>query len=169
MIRLLATNCNRHLTQQLPKFQQVPQTQLNGIRDFSGHLKNANKLLRVVEQQARRVAETGGKRILNTRLILLSGCGATLGLGLRTYLAFARQAQCESNRLAGVIQKTLQQEDNKFDWRRFWAYLEPHLWELLGAIAVRICCEYSYKYYIVFGGIITHGRRGILSMDLIRR
>lgn len=139
IIFVLLSFCSRHLTQQLPKFQQVPQTQLNGLRDFSAHLKNANKLLRVVEQQASRAAETGGKRILNTRILLLSGCGVTLGLGTRTYLALARQAHCEGNRLAGVIQKTLQQEDNKFDWRRFWSYLEPHLWELLGAIGVRIC------------------------------
>lgn len=141
MIFVLLLLCSRHLTQQLPKLQQVPQTQLNGISGFSGHFKNANILLRVVKQQACRAAETGAKRILNTRLILLSGCGITLGLGTRTYQAFARQAQCEGNRLAGVIQKTLQQEDNKFDWRRFWSYLEPHLWELLGAIAVRIHCK----------------------------
>ncbi|XP_004520570.1 ATP-binding cassette sub-family B member 8, mitochondrial [Ceratitis capitata] len=138
MFRLLASNCNRHLTQQLSKYNQVPHTQPNGIRDFSGHLRNANKLLRVVERQASRASEVGGKQILNTRLLLLGGCGVSLGLGARTYLAFTRQVQCEGNRLAGVLQKTLQQEDNKFDWRRFWTYLEPHVWELLGAIAAAL-------------------------------
>ncbi|XP_017481699.1 PREDICTED: ATP-binding cassette sub-family B member 8, mitochondrial [Rhagoletis zephyria] len=138
MFRLLAANCNRHLTQQLSKYHQVPHTQSTGISNFSTHLKNANKLLSAVEQQAGKALENNGKRILNTRLLVLGGCGVSLGLGTRTYLAFTKQVHCEANRLTGVLQKTLPSEDGKFDWKRLWSYLEPHLWELLGAIAAAL-------------------------------
>lgn len=60
-----------------------------------------------------------------------------MGLAGRNMLQQSRrEVHCEGNRLAGVLQRTLQQKDGKFDWKRFWAYLEPHLWEFLGAIAV---------------------------------
>lgn len=65
----------------------------------------------------------------------------------RSILLHSRgQVHCEGNRLAGVLQRTLQQEDGKFDWKRFWSYLEPHLWEFLGAIAVSIQCHILLEY-----------------------
>lgn len=71
------------------------------------------------------------------KAILLGGGGVTICLVGRTIFQQGRsRVQCEGNRLAGVIQKTLQQENSNFDWRRFWSYLEPHLLEFLGAIAV---------------------------------
>ncbi|XP_061391239.1 mitochondrial potassium channel ATP-binding subunit [Musca vetustissima] len=70
--------------------------------------------------------------------LLFGSGGVSLGLVARSWLHGRYKVQCEGNRLAGVLQKTLQQEDGKFDWKRFWSYLEPHLWEFLGAIAAAL-------------------------------
>lgn len=75
---------------------------------------------------------------LQTSRALLWG-GATLGVGVAMRSCWTSRslvAHCEGNRLAGVIQHTLEQEDQNFDWRRLWTYLEPHTWELIGAVLV---------------------------------
>lgn len=77
-----------------------------------------------------------GKNLSNINGIALGFSGISLGIMGRTILAQRRNnVECEGNRLAGVIQSTLQQ-DSKFDWRRFWFYLKPYILEFLGAVAV---------------------------------
>lgn len=80
--------------------------------------------------------QQGSKNATKLRALLFGSGGVSLGLVARSWIQGRYKVQCEGNRLAGVLQKTLQQEDGKFDWKRFWSYLEPHLWEFLGAIAV---------------------------------
>lgn len=112
----------------------MPQPQL-GTR-----LQNASRLMRQYQQQLTRprtVPSSNASRALQTTRVLLYG-GATLAAGatLRSWWAVAH---CEGNRLSGMLQQQLETElekEQNFDWRRFWSYLEPHTWELIGAIFV---------------------------------
>lgn len=70
--------------------------------------------------------------LAKVRTFLLGAGGVSLGLAAKCRSSWV--VQCESNRLAGVFQKTLHKDDTKFDWRKFWEYLKPYIWELLGAI-----------------------------------
>ncbi|ALC49207.1 CG1824, partial [Drosophila busckii] len=112
---------SRNLLQQLPKVR----------------LQNAQRLLRQQATQAR------PQPPITNRVALRCG-GLTLGLGMGMGVAWRKwTAHCEGNRLAGVVQQTLEEveaaaEQPQFDWRRLWAYLEPHLWELIGAICAAL-------------------------------
>lgn len=96
--------------------------------------------MRQYQQQLTRprtVPSSNASRALQTTRVLLYG-GATLAAGatLRSWWAVAH---CEGNRLSGMLQQQLETElekEQNFDWRRFWSYLEPHTWELIGAIFV---------------------------------
>lgn len=115
----------------------MPQPQL-GTR-----LQNASRLMRQHQQQLtpRRPpasSSSNASRALQTARALLYG-GATLGVGA-TVRSWWAVAHCEGNRLSGMLHQQLDTEqleqDQNFDWRRFWSYLEPHTWELIGAIFV---------------------------------
>ncbi|KAH8396319.1 hypothetical protein KR222_008114, partial [Zaprionus bogoriensis] len=102
-------------------------------------LQNASRLLRQLPQPAAagRTSSAASRGLRTTRALLCGGATLALGAAARSCWTLAH---CEGNRLAGVLQQTLQTEqeaaglEQKFDWRRFWTYLEPHSWELLGAI-----------------------------------
>ncbi|XP_064540650.1 mitochondrial potassium channel ATP-binding subunit [Drosophila montana] len=133
MLRLLLTNCSRGDMLSRSLLQQLPQSQL-GPR-----LQNASRLMRQHQHMWRPHGSpsSGSCRAkLQTCRALLWG-GATLGVGVAMrgwWTSRSLVAHCEGNRLAGVIQHTLEQEDQSFDWRRLWTYLEPHTWELIGAV-----------------------------------
>ncbi|KAH8400093.1 hypothetical protein KR215_007018, partial [Drosophila sulfurigaster] len=113
-------------------------------------LQNANRLLRQHQHTLLRPKaapstatppSSAARALQTTRALLLGGATLAGGVAVRSWWA---TAHCEAaagaggNRLAGVIQHTLQQEEQHFDWRRFWSYLEPHTWELIGAICAAL-------------------------------
>lgn len=55
------------------------------------------------------------------------------------HLSYKRWILCEKkpNRMSGY--HVYNDEKIKFDWKRFWLYLRPHIWYIIGAIAVRKC------------------------------
>lgn len=138
--------------QQLPKFHIKTSLTTKSFKDVI-QLKNFHSTVRNAELRngcPKSASQTSAKNAAKIRALLYGSGGVTLGLAARTLLQQGRnKVQCEGNRLAGVIQKTLQQEDGKFDWKRFWSYLQPHLWELLGAIAVRFNI-YLYVFNITY-------------------
>lgn len=62
----------------------------------------------------------------------------SLGLasGTLVKLSYQRWVLCQekSTRLVGY--RTYNDKNLKFDWRKFWAYLWPHIWYFIAAIAV---------------------------------
>ncbi|KAH8265180.1 hypothetical protein KR044_012956, partial [Drosophila immigrans] len=91
---------------------------------------------------AKSTSTAAGRALQTTRALLLGGGTLAGGVAVRSWWA---TVHCEAaaatggNRLAGVIQNTLQQQQEQhFDWRRFWTYLEPHTWELIGAICAAL-------------------------------
>lgn len=130
------------MLQQFPKLNINISLTKKALKDVTQR-KNLHSSIRNVELKSGCPnSTTQSKNAAKIKAILVGGGGVTLGLAARTFLQQSRnKVKCEGNRLAGVLQKTLQQEDGKFDWKRFWSYLEPHFWEFVGAIAVR------YKYF----------------------
>lgn len=127
---------SRQLLQQVPKFHINPSLTKQVAKDASSW-KSFHSSLRVAElKAAERTTSQTAKNAAKVRALLFGSGGVSLGLVARSLQQRCYKVQCEGNRLAGVIQRTLQQEDGKFDWKRFWSYLQPHLWEFLGAIAV---------------------------------
>lgn len=148
MLRLLLSNCgrsdnSRHLLQQIPKFHINGSLTKTSPKD-AAQWKNFHSSIRNAELGGGgKSSSQSAKNAVKTRALLLGGGGVSIGLAARSLLQQTRhEVQCEGNRLAGVIQKTLQQDDGKFDWKRFWSYLEPHLWEFLGAIAAALVVAY---------------------------
>lgn len=46
--------------------------------------------------------------------------------------------KCEADRMVGVHARTIKENDVRFDWKRFWKYLKPHLLKLIAAIIVSL-------------------------------
>lgn len=141
---------SRQLLQQIPKFNNNISLTKEALKDVTQQ-KNFYSSIRNGELKIGCPKSTpySSKNAAKIKAILVGGGGVTLGLAARTFLQQSHnKVKCDGNRLAGVIQKTLQQEDGKFDWRRFWSYLEPHLWEFLGAIAGRYK-NYLYTMYLI--------------------
>ncbi|EDV92287.1 mitochondrial potassium channel ATP-binding subunit [Drosophila grimshawi] len=134
MLRLLITNCSR--TDMLSR----------SLLQSPTRLQNASRLMRQHQHIMRPRPTTGPPgncslrgAVQTTRALLLGGATLGVGVAVRGWWA-TRLVHCEGNRLAGVVQHTLdqQEEDQQFDWRRLWTYLEPHTWELLGAICAAL-------------------------------
>lgn len=127
------------LLKHIPKFHINSASIRKSLKDIT-QSKSFHSTLKNLESKDACLRTPGrAKHIAKLRAILLGGSGVTLCLVGRTiWQQGYGRVQCEGNRLTGVIQKTLQQEDSHFDWKRFWSYLQPHLWELLGAIAVSL-------------------------------
>ncbi|EDW26112.1 GL25340 [Drosophila persimilis] len=149
MLRLLVSNCSRR-SDPLSRCHLLPHLPLPlplSRRELSTRLQNATRLLR---QQIRKdvrptppPSTTNVSRLLQTtRALLFGGSSLALGLGARSWWGAGRlSVHCEGSRLAGMMQHTLtseEEEDHKFDWQRLWSYLEPHLWELIGAIVAAL-------------------------------
>ncbi|XP_068154904.1 mitochondrial potassium channel ATP-binding subunit [Drosophila tropicalis] len=153
MLRLLLYNCSRgdlststsrHLLQQLP-LPRIGGPSQTG----TGRLQNATRLIRQHMTTSRPPpppacpAPANASRLLQTcKALLCVGGSLTMGMGLRNWTA-----HCEGNRLAGYNQNKTEAandtaEEQKFDWQRLWGYLEPHLWELIGAVFAALIVAY---------------------------
>ncbi|XP_073813685.1 mitochondrial potassium channel ATP-binding subunit [Musca autumnalis] len=142
MLRLLLHNCrdnSRPLLQQIPRFHINSSLTKQSVKDAS-RWKNFHSNVRAELRNGQKAPQQqqSSTNVTKLKALLIGGGGVSLGLAARMWQHGRYKVQCEGNRLAGVLQKTLQQEDGKFDWKRFWSYLEPHLWELLGAIAAAL-------------------------------
>lgn len=144
MLRLLVSNCgrssdifSRHLLQ--PTQQPLPRLQ-NAARLMRQHLRGTNA------PQPPAIPPTNASRLLQTtRLLVWGGGSLAIGLGARSWWAGHRGAivHCEGSRLA--IRKEEEEDtssDQHFDWKRLWTYLEPHLWELIGAVCAALIVAY---------------------------
>lgn len=143
MLRLLVSNCcrsssgdllSRHLLQ--PTSQPLPR------------LQNAARLMR---QHWRGTPPTptppsNATRLLHTtRLLLWGGGSLALGMGARSWWAGRGcVVHCDGTRLAQreVPEIDVDARAEKFDWRKLWSYLEPHLWELIGAVCAALIVAY---------------------------
>ncbi|XP_075165310.1 mitochondrial potassium channel ATP-binding subunit [Haematobia irritans] len=147
MLRLLLHNCcrdnSRQLLQQIPKFHVNTSLTKKGFKDVS-QWKNFHSNIRAELRAGQKTSPKTAKNAAKMKILLIGGGGVSLGVLTRCLIQRFQTVQCEAqgNRLAGVIQRTLKQEDSKFDWKRFWSYLEPHLWEFLGAIAAALVVAY---------------------------
>ncbi|XP_017024317.1 mitochondrial potassium channel ATP-binding subunit [Drosophila kikkawai] len=146
MLRLLVSNCgrssdlfSRHLLQ--PTQQPLPRLQ-NAARLMRQHLRGTNAKAGATSTTPAGIPAT---RLLHTtRLLLWGGGSLTLGLGARSWWAGRGHiVHCEGSRLA-VRKEPLEedQDKEKFDWLRLWSYLEPHLWELIGAVCAALIVAY---------------------------
>lgn len=133
----LSLSRSRHLLQ--PTQQPLPRLQ-NAARLMRQHLRGTNAK---TTPPAIPISPTKASRLLHTtRLLLWGGGSLTLGLGVRSWWAGRGAiAHCEGSRLAVRQEPEEELEDQKFDWLRLWSYLEPHLWELIGAVCVSILCQ----------------------------
>lgn len=83
-------------------------------------------------------------KILQTKPIYTFSTLAKIGLGLASgtlvKLSYQKWVYCQeqTTRLSGY--KTADDSSLKFDWKKFWAYLWPHIWYFIAAMAVRILC-----------------------------
>ncbi|XP_055839508.1 mitochondrial potassium channel ATP-binding subunit [Episyrphus balteatus] len=139
MLRLLVSQCSGKSDilsrgiYNLPKFRFNANTakdcgKIN--RSYHHQNKNAFEPSKAPPTKTTKSSSLGG--LVRAKTLLLAAGGVSLGLAGKCTSSWF--VQCESNRLAGVLQKTLQQDDTKFDWKKFWEYLKPYLWELLGAV-----------------------------------
>jgi len=129
---------SRHLLQ--PSQQPLPRLQ-NAARLMRQHLRGTNaKGAPHPHPPTPPLPPTNASRLLHTtRLLLWGGGSLTIGLGARSWWAGHRGGlvHCEGSRLAvRKEQEEEKAEEQHFDWQRLWAYLEPHLWELIGAVCV---------------------------------
>uniref|UniRef100_A0A1A9WQU5 Mitochondrial potassium channel ATP-binding subunit n=1 Tax=Glossina brevipalpis TaxID=37001 RepID=A0A1A9WQU5_9MUSC len=149
MLRLLLSNYSRShcLLHQLPKFQIG-----SGER-----LKNLNKLFGKLKSNVTTNSTHTAKPALRLKTLWCGAGALTIGLASRNLLQNNfRQVKCEGNRLTGIFQSTLQPDDGKFDWKRFWSYLRPYLWELLAAIAAALVVAYiNIRIPSLLGDIIN--------------
>ncbi|XP_034663203.1 mitochondrial potassium channel ATP-binding subunit isoform X1 [Drosophila subobscura] len=148
MLRLLVSNCSRsdplsrcHLLPHLPLPLPLPRRQL------SSRLQNATRLLRQHIKKDVRLTpaptpppstSNASRLIQTTRALLWGGGSLTLGLGARGWWAGRGSVHCEGSRLMQHNLAANEEEEHKFDWKRLWSYLEPHLWELIGAIVAAL-------------------------------
>nr|XP_016923824.1 mitochondrial potassium channel ATP-binding subunit [Drosophila suzukii] len=149
MLRLLVSNCgrssdlySRHLLQ--PSQQPLPRLQ-NAARLMRQHLRGTSAK-GAPHPPTPPLPPTNASRLLHTtRLLLWGGGSLTIGLGARCWWAGHRGAlvHCEGSRLAvRKEQEEEKAEEQHFDWQRLWAYLEPHLWELIGAVCAALIVAY---------------------------
>ncbi|XP_013114356.2 mitochondrial potassium channel ATP-binding subunit [Stomoxys calcitrans] len=148
MLRLLLHNCCRDNSRQL--LQQSTRVHIKApltkqIKDVSSPWKNLHSTnIRAELKAGQNSSQKTGRNAAKLKALLVGSGGVSLGWITRSLLQRQQYVHCEGagNRLAGVIQRTLKQEDSKFDWKRFWSYLEPYLWEFLGAIAAALVVAY---------------------------
>ncbi|CAG9764190.1 unnamed protein product [Ceutorhynchus assimilis] len=83
--------------------------------------------------------------------IFIGGCSLVLG----NKIFNKNVAVCDGTRLAGY-RNSSSSKNLKFDWRRLWTYLRPHLWSfiaaILGALAVALL---NIQIPQVMGGVIN--------------
>lgn len=133
--------------------QHLPQSPL-GTR-----LQNATRLMRQHQWAGTRPAAA---KVQTARALLWGGGCLGVGVAARSWWTSRALAHCEANRLAGVIQHTLQQDaDKNFDWKRLWTYLEPHTWELIGAILVSTAAALAAVHPLVIAVIAGSSNRGL--------
>uniref|UniRef100_A0A1A9VCX6 Mitochondrial potassium channel ATP-binding subunit n=1 Tax=Glossina austeni TaxID=7395 RepID=A0A1A9VCX6_GLOAU len=138
MLRLLLNNYSRShcLLHQLPRFQIASSE--NIVR-----LKDLNKIFGKSKPNVTISSTSTARHALKLRTFLCGAGAVTIGLTGRSLLQSSlRQVKCEGNRLAGIFRNTLQPDEGKFDWKRFWSYLLPYLWELLAAVAAALVVAY---------------------------
>ncbi|KAH8420469.1 hypothetical protein KR009_010681, partial [Drosophila setifemur] len=128
------------LPQPLPRLQNAARLMRQHLRGHATPPKKATPLPQPIP------APTNAARLLHTtRLLLWGGGSLAMGVGLRSWAAGrAGLVHCEGSRLAS-LKKEEEPEletDHKFDWLRLWEYLEPHLWELIGAVCAALVVAY---------------------------
>ncbi|XP_017065191.1 mitochondrial potassium channel ATP-binding subunit [Drosophila eugracilis] len=148
MLRLLVSNCgrssdlcSRHLLQ--PSQQPLPRLQ-NAARLMRQHLRGTN-VKGAPQPPMPTPPPTNASRLLHTtRLLLWGGGSLSIGLGARSWWAGHRGpiVHCEGSRLAIRKEEEEPAESIPFDWQRLWAYLEPHIWELIGAVCAALIVAY---------------------------
>ncbi|KAL9922590.1 mitochondrial potassium channel ATP-binding subunit isoform 1-T1 [Glossina fuscipes fuscipes] len=124
------------LLHQLPRFQTASS-------EYIVRLKNFNKIFGKSKPNVTISSTTTAKNALRLRTFLCGAGAVTIGLSSRSLLQCSfRHVKCEGNRLTGIFQNTLQPDEGKFDWKRFWSYLLPYMWELLAAVAAALVVAY---------------------------
>jgi hypothetical protein len=80
---------------------------------------------------------TGGSRKPHSLLYKFCvGVGTVCGVKIYAGSILASCQALQKSRIAGLKFDGNVEEDPKFDWRRFFALLWPHIWYLLAAVAV---------------------------------
>ncbi|KAH8265120.1 hypothetical protein KR026_010560, partial [Drosophila bipectinata] len=130
-------NFSRHLLQ--PTSQPLPRLQ-NAARLIRQHWRGTHCT------PPTPMPPSNATRLLHTtRLLLWGGGSLALGMGARSWWAGRGcVVHCEGNRLAlrEVPEIDEDAKAEKFDWRKLWSYLEPHLWELIGAVCAALIVAY---------------------------
>ncbi|XP_037955953.1 uncharacterized protein LOC119685671 [Teleopsis dalmanni] len=156
MLGLLVSSCGRR-----SQFLQLPRyhvhTKINTARDFSARLKSINKLVRNLETKTHRSTQgTSKSNGLSRHTLIFGGFGVSVALCGRHFL-YKHQVRCEGNRLSGVLQKTLMEDENKFDWKRFLSYL----WKLVCAIA-----EALLRFKTVASNASTYAKETLQNVSI---
>jgi hypothetical protein len=74
---------------------------------------------------------------------LCVGVGTVCGVKMYSGSILVSCQALQKSRIAGLKSDGYVEEDPKFDWRKFFALLWPHMWYLLAAVAV--CWPYIYQ------------------------
>lgn len=139
MLRLLLSQCSGKSDilsrgiYNLPKFRFNANTAKDCGKFHRNFHQNKN-----AQPSQKSVSNVGG--LARAKTLLIGAGGVSLGLVAKCRSSLF--VHCENSRLAGVLQKTLQQDNNKFDWKKFWEYLKPYIWELLGAILAALAVAF---------------------------
>ncbi|XP_055379821.1 mitochondrial potassium channel ATP-binding subunit [Condylostylus longicornis] len=153
MLRLLISNCGKNeIHRTILNISRFPSNNLpNTAKDIIKSFKINKNFTKNIKN--RKNTENVGRS--NTKQILLSGFGISLGLGAKVGNRFF--VHCEADRLSGVIQTGIDEhKDVKFDWKKFWEYLKPYFWELLGAILSALAVAYfNIKIPNLLGDLIN--------------
>lgn len=101
-------------------------------------LRNASRHFKTFHQKPSSLAK--GKTSNSLKLWTAFG-GVSVGLTVAARLhGRSITVHCEANRLRGI--ESLENSEARFDWRRFWQYLRPHLMKLLAAVACSLAVAY---------------------------
>jgi hypothetical protein len=73
---------------------------------------------------------------------LFVGAGTVCGVKMYAGSILLSCQALQKSRIAGLKSDGYVEEDPKFDWKKFFALLWPHIWYLLAAVAV--CLPYTY-------------------------
>lgn len=85
-----------------------------------------------------------------TRFLVFGGTGVSLAVHLKNTKLVV---ECEANRLKGLRSS---EKEIKFDWKRFWTYLRPHLAKFLAAIVTALVVAYlNIQIPTLLGGLVN--------------
>ncbi|XP_025835714.1 ATP-binding cassette sub-family B member 8, mitochondrial [Agrilus planipennis] len=126
MNALLFHNCNLRNFGRLKSVLSPYRTKNSNLLHFKRHCTNTST------NSSKCLDSTKGASLIQKIGIGLSISGGLFSFSLYNNNVVLCKSRISQNRLAGY--RTMSDKDAKFDWQKFWSYLEPHTWYLLAAI-----------------------------------